>query len=644
MDIPGFFGKLGYSTSLRRKIIIYFLIMSVLPILLLSYWAYDYGKTSTESRVTAHLTSIADLKKNELKGWLSDRLGNLRTLSESQDIGLYLLGYDTDADGSVVGRSLADERLFSHIQDELQSLKTNYGYRRIFVVDLSGKVVVSTEKDDVGRILNEVDLSKYLAAREIYIEDIFRSQGDDILMVFSTPVYGFNPVKRKGIPAMRGILILEMDMEKTVFPMIGQWPGMGQTGETLLVRREGGEVLFLNELRHKKGSALNLRIPVDSALATPAIFASEGDEGILRARDYRGVEVLSAYRHIPIMDWGFVAKINQDEAFAMVTSLRNKMILLSSLLILAAIGLAVWISSGITRPILSLEKLTGKIASGDFSVYPEVKTRDEIGSLADSLGKMESALEKSRNQLMNYSRTLEGKVRERTKELRESEEKYRAIFSEARDGIVLIDAKTGCIVDCNPEFERQTGRTLEELRKMKIWEVRSPEKAETAKKKFFKLMEKRTGGSSELEFQGPDGKNVPIEFGSTMVKIRSRQYIQSIARDITERKKLEEELLQSQKMEAVGQLAGGIAHDFNNILTAIMNYGNVLLMKMGKGNDLLRSYVDAIIISSKRAAALTHGLLSFSRKQIMNPVLINLNDIVSGSEERFVRTSNLQSS
>ena len=90
--------------------------------------------------------------------------------------------------------------------------------------------------------------------------------------------------------------------------------------------------------------------------------------------------------------------------------------------------------------------------------------------------------------------------------------------------------------------------------------------------------------------------------------------ILGIFSDITERKNLEAQLLQAQKMEAVGQLAGGIAHDFNNILTAMIGYGHLLKMKM-KEEDPLRTYADQILALSDRAANLTQSLLAFSRKQ-----------------------------
>jgi PAS domain S-box-containing protein len=126
--------------------------------------------------------------------------------------------------------------------------------------------------------------------------------------------------------------------------------------------------------------------------------------------------------------------------------------------------------------------------------------------------------------------------------LREAEEKYHSIFDEARDGIVLVDRDTGSIADCNPEFLSQTGRDYKELKKMKIWEIRPPEKIDAAREKFFEIKESGMGGSGTLEFQKPDGEVVQIEFTSKAVNIHDKSYIQSISRDITERRRAEEEI------------------------------------------------------------------------------------------------------
>ena len=107
-------------------------------------------------------------------------------------------------------------------------------------------------------------------------------------------------------------------------------------------------------------------------------------------------------------------------------------------------------------------------------------------------------------------------------------------------------------------------------------------------------------------------------------------------RDVTEHKKLEEQLRHAQKMEAVGLLAGGIAHDFNNILSAIVGYGHLLQTNMNS-DDPLRENVDQILVSADRAAELTHSLLAFGRKQILNPKPININAMMKRFEKLLCR-------
>jgi PAS domain S-box-containing protein len=108
-----------------------------------------------------------------------------------------------------------------------------------------------------------------------------------------------------------------------------------------------------------------------------------------------------------------------------------------------------------------------------------------------------------------------------------------------------------------------------------------------------------------------------------------------VVRDITERKKLEDQLRQSQKMEAIGQLAGGVAHDFNNILTAIIGYANILKLKLK--DDPVKINIDQILVSSEKGALLTQSLLAFSRQQVSSPEPVDINDIIKNMEKLLLR-------
>ena len=125
---------------------------------------------------------------------------------------------------------------------------------------------------------------------------------------------------------------------------------------------------------------------------------------------------------------------------------------------------------------------------------------------------------------------------------RESEDKYRSFFNLASNGIVLIDCETGMIVECNLEFERQTGRSLEELKSTKIWNLRPPEERERARKACESIVKNGEGGSADLHFMQPNGETVPIEFRGKVVNIAGSTYIHSVTVDITTRRKTEAEL------------------------------------------------------------------------------------------------------
>jgi len=217
--------------------------------------------------------------------------------------------------------------------------------------------------------------------------------------------------------------------------------------------------------------------------------------------------------------------------------------------------------------------------------------------------------------------------RQRAEEaLRESNERFRMIFEHSIDAIMLTRTD-GTILAANPEACRIFGMNEQEICSAGRAGLVDMDDAKVAT-----LLEERknTGRCrGEITMIRGDGGRFPAEISSAVFFGRGgEQQASLVIRDVTERKNLERQLLQSQKMEAVGTLAGGIAHDFNNIVTAMIGYCTLLQMEEQQ-DDKIPQYVDCLMALSERAANLTRGLLAFSRHQIMIPRLINLNDIVA---------------
>ena len=228
-------------------------------------------------------------------------------------------------------------------------------------------------------------------------------------------------------------------------------------------------------------------------------------------------------------------------------------------------------------------------------------------------------------------------------ELRATNQKLQALVEASPLAIMAID-KEGHVTLWNSAAERTFGWTRDEV----IGRL-NPVVPEEKMGEFHELRERvlREGGFSGMELTRQMKGGFPIEISLSTAPMRDAlgniTGIMSVMADITERKQIEEalkqsenQLRQSQKMEAVGRLAGGVAHDFNNLLTAIQGYSDLLLQRLDARSPY-RKEVEEIHKAGERASSLTQQLLAFSRKQVLQPKVLDLNDVVAGMEEMVRR-------
>ena len=222
---------------------------------------------------------------------------------------------------------------------------------------------------------------------------------------------------------------------------------------------------------------------------------------------------------------------------------------------------------------------------------------------------------------------------------RESEARQGAILEAAHDAIITMDSNLN-IREFNPAAEQMFGRRRTDILGRNVDLLVPSADRQTQLDALKQYMD--TGGGPlsarrlELTAIRADGTEFPVELTVARRRGDSRAVITGFIRDITERRALEEQLRQSQKLEAIGRLAGGVAHDFNNILMSIMGAADLLLMQLG-GDDPARSEASEIKQSVERGAGVTRQLLAFSRRQATRARLFALDDIVRGMETMLRR-------
>ncbi|MFZ2448739.1 MAG: ATP-binding protein [Syntrophobacteraceae bacterium] len=544
------------------------------------------------------LSAIERLKTNEIAWWLRERIQDGQVILENPMLISQLKKWLEGPE---------DPDLSRQIVAWVESLVEHYDYQSAQIVDAHGTVRLAVAEE--AEVECKESLARAVKARKpVFSTFRMHERTKEPHFCLFIPIFASMELES----ALVGVISLRIDPSKFLAPFLQVWPNQSNTAETLLVRREGDEVVFLNELRHRSDSALMLRVPLDSE-KLPAAIAARGYEGILEGIDYRGVPVLAAVGPIPGSPWFLVAKVDQEEIYQPIRDL--------AWFIVAIVGALI----GVAAVTLAL------VWSRREAVFLRAQYETELERL-------------------------------------ELARRYEHLMKYANDAVILADINGG-IIEANERAAASYGYEYNELVRMNARELRAPEALATLEEEWRKIRE-QGGAVFETLHRTKDGRVFPVEISSRVLEIGGRDHYWGFIRDISERKEAEEalrraydeleervrertaELLElnealkseinervrietelKRSNEALQDFAFIASHDLQEPLRKIQVFGELLQSKSGKVLDeSCRDYLDRMQKAAVRMKTLIRALLDYSRVSTRAQpfLIIDMNKVVRG--------------
>jgi PAS domain S-box-containing protein len=378
-------------------------------------------------------------------------------------------------------------QLHKEILQTLKSLVDNFDYKNALLIEKNGNVRIAYPGIDtlIGDHLKTL-LPEVIKQRKIVLTDLHKAtQVSFIHLDLLVPLIERN----QNDTTVMGILALRIDPQQVLYPLLKSWPTPSKSAETILFRQEGDEIVYLNELRHIKNDVLTFRKPVSSA-NLPAAMAVMGITGTVDGTDYRNVKVVAAMNKIPGTPWYLVTKMDRDEILEAMT-LQVRMIVIILILI--------FITSG---------SFLGVIIRNQRVAYYREKYEEEVARLA---------LIKHFDYILKY----------------------------ANDIILLVDKDLN-IIEANDRALEYYQYSREEFIGMKVERIRAPETLSQLNGNVNNINDNEFA-TFETVHKRKDHSTFPIELSSRVVMIEGMKYYQTIGRDITERKAVENTLKESEE-------------------------------------------------------------------------------------------------
>ena len=479
--------SLEYKKTILWKLVVILLLFSAVIILAGVYY-YKSQRNRIFIEQQNNLSAIATLKIGQITQWHKERLGDAIVITGNEPLINCIKQYFVDENQHGIKRELIKW---------MESLYVENDYSGVSLVDTLLKIrLASASFDPVTNEGITEELKEVIRNQKVIIKDLFRAGNNkQVQMDILVPL--IDPGNKE--PKIFGIVILRIDPGKVLFPLIQSWPTPSKSAETLLLRKDGDSVLYLNELRHQKNTALNLKLPVGNKNLLAAKVVN-GFEGIAEGVDYRKIPVVGSLSKIRGMPWYMVAKIDEKEIQAPLKRfiyITGSAIVLLILIVVSVFGLLIW-----------------------------------------------------NQQLKFYKQQLNNELDRKKAEdaLRESENKFRQTFDLSPVGIVMVGLDKR-FLHCNGAFSQSLGYLPEELVGKTFTDVTYSEDIPIGIDEMMAMIKGEIAISHvQKRYVRKDGQ---IVWGEVLISlIRDNkghpQYFLTIVQDITERKLAEEALLESE--------------------------------------------------------------------------------------------------
>lgn len=609
------FKKSFQFKSVRGYLTFWFIIV-VLVLMISAPLMYSYMMKTQKTSIFGKLEAVREHQVAEVNNWLVERIGDIRIISRDNEVRMLENiheGKEEDIERNII--------LVNAVRDILNRYSSYYDtFYEIFIISPhSKKILVSTDKIDEGISRSEDPyFIEALEHKELFIKDIYYSATEGKpSMAFSTPIYGLNKSNE-----IIGILVARVDLDKSLYKLLMNRAGMGETGEMLIVNKD---LYALSELRWYRDAPLKLKIDAEAS-----VNASSGMTGIVETEDYRGEPVLAAYTHIPGTGWGFVAKQDIKEIYAPIRELRKWALLVAVMTLFGVTVIAFRISRYISGPIEALHEGSEIIGSGNLDYKIGTDRKDEIGRLSRTFDRMTKNLK-----IVTASRDdLNKEIAERksiSEALRNSEEMYRITLSNISDTVFITD-DIGLFKHVCPNVSINFGYTAEEA-----YEIGNISKL--LGENF--IIPKKVKALGEVKNIEVDIEDKYKQRHSLLVNVKSVSIRNGTmlftCRDITERKRLEKEILEIEEKErrSIGRdMHDGLGQLLTGISIKLKCLESDLKEKMipeAEDAEKIMQFVDE---AKKQTKCLSKGLLPLAGKEGYSLIEV-IKQMVVDTEEIF---------